>query len=176
MHVRGWADEVGGKNHRGGLTCKKLKRDWKSYNDQLIKRGELLIDLDFVENWEKELGEINRGKRGGPFDCPWSLIEFLAFPRYFFRLSLRQGEGFVEALAKLAPELGVPDYTSIHRGINRLGPKFERSLRGLGDDAVVAIDASGISSGEEAKEDEDDPGGPREDSRVRKRGFTYRER
>ncbi|TES83441.1 MAG: IS5 family transposase [Hadesarchaea archaeon] len=123
---------------------KKQKRDWKSYNDQLVKRGELLIDLDFVENWEKELEEMNLGKRGKPFDYPESLIEFLAFPRFFFKLPFRQEEGFVEALAKLLPELGVPDYTTIHRRINRLKPKFERSLRGLGDDVVIAVDASGI--------------------------------
>lgn len=123
---------------------KKVKRDWKSYNDQLVKRGELLIDLDFVENWEKELEEMNRGKRGKPFDYPWSLIEFLAFPRYFFRLPFRQEEGFIEALAKLVPELGIPDYSTICRRINRLQPKFERSLRGLSDDVVVAIDASGM--------------------------------
>ena len=103
-----------------------------------------MIDLDFVENWEKELEKMNRGKRGKPFDYPESLIEFLAFPRFFFRLPFRQEEGFVEALAKLLPELRVPDYTTIHRRINRLKPKFERSLRGLGDDVVVAIDASGI--------------------------------
>jgi len=123
---------------------KKVKRDWKSYNDQLVKRGELLIDLDFVENWEKELEEMNRGKRGKPFDYPWSLIEFLAFPRYFFRLPFRQEEGFVEALAKLVPELGIPDYSTICRRINCLQPKLERSLRGLGDDVVIAIDASGM--------------------------------
>lgn len=123
---------------------KNQKRDWKSYNDQLVKRGELLIDLDFVENWEKELEEMNRGKRGKPFDYPESLIEFLAFPRYFFGLPFRQEEGFVEALAKLLPELEVPDYTTIYRRINRLKPKFERSLRGLSDDVVIAIDASGI--------------------------------
>lgn len=123
---------------------KKQRRDWKSYNDQLVKRGELLIDLDFVKNWEKELEEMNLGKRGKPFDYPESLVEFLAFPRYFFGLPFRQEEGFVEALAKLLPELGVPDYTTIHRRINRLKPKFGRSLRGLGDDVVIAIDASGI--------------------------------
>jgi len=123
---------------------KKVKRDWKKYNDQLVKRGELLIDLDFVENWDKELEGMNRGKRGKPFDYPESLIEFLAFPRYFFKLPFRQEEGFVEALAKLLPELGVPDYSTICHRINKTTPKFERSLRGLGNDVVMAIDASGI--------------------------------
>jgi len=123
---------------------KKVERDWKKYNDQLVKRGELLVDLDFVENWDKELEGMNRGKRGKPFDYPESLIEFLAFPRYFFRLPYRQEEGFVEALSKLVPELGVPDYSTIYRRMDRLKPKFERSLRGLDDDVVIAIDASGI--------------------------------
>ncbi|MBC7219552.1 MAG: IS5 family transposase [Hadesarchaea archaeon] len=123
---------------------KKVKRDWKTYNDRLVKRGELLLDLDFVENWEKELEEMNRGKRGKPYAYPESLIEFLAFPRYFFRLPFRQEEGFVEALRKFVPELEVPDYSTICRRINSLQPKFERSLQDLGDDVVVAIDASGI--------------------------------
>ncbi len=123
---------------------KKQKRDWKEYNGQLVRRGELLIDLDFLENWEDELEEMNRGKQGKPFDYPESLVEFLAFPRYFFHLPFRQEEGFTKRLAKLVPELGVPDYSTICRRINRLKPKFERSLRELGDDVVVAVDASGI--------------------------------
>ena len=143
MHVEGWTDEVGDKTTEV-INMKKQKRDWASYNDQLVRRGELLIDLDFIKNWEKELEEMNCGKRGKPFDYPKSLVTFLAFPRYFFGLPFRQEEGFVEALAKLLPELEVPDYSTICRRINRLAPKFERSLRGLGDDVVVAIDASGI--------------------------------
>jgi len=123
---------------------KKQKRDWKEYNDQLVKRGELLVDLDFVENWEDELEVMNRGKRGKPFGYPESLIEFLAFPRYYFGLPFRQEEGFLRALAKLVSGLEVPDHATIHRRICRLMPKFERSLRGLGDDVVVAVDASGI--------------------------------
>jgi transposase len=123
---------------------KNVKRDWKTYNNQLVKRGELLLSLDFVENWEKELEEMNRGKRGKPYEYPESLIGFLAFPRYFFRLPYRQEEGFVEALRKFVPKLKVPNYSTICRRINDLQPKFERSLGNLGDDVVVAIDASGI--------------------------------
>jgi len=123
---------------------KRVKRDWKTYNDQLVKRGELLLDLDFVENWEEELEEMNGGKRGKPCQYPESLVEFLAFPRYFFRLPFKQEEGFVEALGKFVPELEVPDYSTICRRINDLQPRFERSLREPGNDVVVAIDASGI--------------------------------
>lgn len=122
----------------------KVERDWKTYNEQLVRRGELLLDLDFVENWEKELEEMNRGKRGKPFAYPESLIRFLAFPRYFFRLPFRQEEGFVAALAKFVPGLEAPNYSTICRRINSLPLEFKRSLRELGDDVVVAIDASGI--------------------------------
>ncbi len=121
-----------------------MSRDWKKYNGELVKRGELLIDLDFLENWEDELERMNEGKRGRPFEYPEQFIEFLGFPRYFFSLPYRQEEGFVEALAKLVPNLKAPDYTTIWGRINKLGPKLERSLEGLGNDVVVAIDASGI--------------------------------
>ncbi|MEM2875190.1 MAG: IS5 family transposase, partial [Candidatus Hadarchaeales archaeon] len=87
---------------------------------------------------------MNSGKRGKPFEYPESLIEFLAFPRYFFHLPFRQEEGFTRKLAELVPELRVPDYSTICRRINKLKLKFERSLRELGDDVVVAVDASGI--------------------------------
>ena len=42
------------------------RRDWVTYNEQLVKRGEYLLALDFVENWDKELAEMNDGKVGAP--------------------------------------------------------------------------------------------------------------
>jgi hypothetical protein len=29
------------------LTSEKKKRDWKKYNEELVRRGELLFDPDF---------------------------------------------------------------------------------------------------------------------------------
>jgi len=31
-----------------------MARDWVNYNEALVKRGEILIDLDFLKNWNKE--------------------------------------------------------------------------------------------------------------------------
>lgn len=120
-----------------------MSRDWKRYNGELVKRGELLIDLDFLENWDEELEGMNCGKRGRPFRYPKAFIEFLAFPRYFFGLP-RQEEGFIRAISKLVPRLETPDYTTIWERINKLKPDLKQSLEGLGDDVVVAIDTSGI--------------------------------
>jgi hypothetical protein len=37
-------------------------RDWKGYNEALVKRGLIFIDLDFVANWQRELKAMNDGK------------------------------------------------------------------------------------------------------------------
>jgi hypothetical protein len=30
----------------------KKKRDWKKYNEELVRRGELLFDPDFLSGWK----------------------------------------------------------------------------------------------------------------------------
>lgn len=53
-------------------------RDWRSYNEELVKRGEYLLEMGFVENWNKELAVMNEGKRGAPYLFPKTLIELQA--------------------------------------------------------------------------------------------------
>ncbi|MEM2259048.1 MAG: hypothetical protein QXE46_04050 [Candidatus Thermoplasmatota archaeon] len=43
------------------------ERNWKEYNEQLVRRGEFYISLDFMETWDEELEEMNYKKRGRPF-------------------------------------------------------------------------------------------------------------
>ena len=121
-----------------------MKRDWKEYNQELVRRGELLIDLVFLESWNQELKAMNRGKRGKPFAYPMSFVKFLAPVRVFFHLPYRQEEGFVEALSKFVPELKVPDYTTIYRRVSAFVPEFEQSLGDLDDEVIIAVDSSGV--------------------------------
>jgi len=123
-------------------------RNWKTYNDQLVKRGELLISLDFLENWDLELERMNSGKRGRAFIYPECFVKFLAPIRVFFGLPYRQEEGFVRALAKLLPGLMVPDYTTIYRRVSKFVPEFEESVSNLGEEIVIALDSTGIKVGE----------------------------
>ncbi|MDG6933673.1 MAG: hypothetical protein JRN68_03140 [Nitrososphaerota archaeon] len=44
---------------------KKKKRDWKKYNGELVRRGELLFDPDFLSGWEEEVNRLNEKKEGG---------------------------------------------------------------------------------------------------------------
>jgi len=121
------------------------RRDWKKYNRELVRRGELLLEHDFLKNWDRELNQMNKGKRGKPFEYPEGFVRFLAPIRVFFHLPYRQEEGFVEALSKLLPELkAVPDYSTIYRRVSAFVPEFEQNLEDLGDEVVIALDNSGV--------------------------------
>ena len=52
--------------------------NWQSVDDRLIRRGELLLSLDFLERYDEELGAMNCGKVGRPFSLTRSHIVFLA--------------------------------------------------------------------------------------------------
>jgi phosphopantetheinyl transferase len=41
-------------------------RDWREYNESLVKRGELYFTLSFLENCDRDQDKINRGKLGRP--------------------------------------------------------------------------------------------------------------
>ena len=40
---------------------------WSDYNESLVRRGEILLGFDVIDNWDIELAEMNRGKIGEPF-------------------------------------------------------------------------------------------------------------
>ena len=42
-------------------------RNWKEYNDQLVRRGEALMDFDFLKGWGVEIEGMNKGKIGKPY-------------------------------------------------------------------------------------------------------------
>jgi len=70
------------------------KRDWYSYNEALVRRGELELDSSVVEEWNMELKKRNDGKVGEPYHYPESYIRLLAFVRLLFHMPYRQTEGF----------------------------------------------------------------------------------
>ena len=37
--------------------------NWKNYNESLVKRGEVLLDFDVIDNWDSELEKMNKGKK-----------------------------------------------------------------------------------------------------------------
>lgn len=127
------------------------RRDWKTYNEQLVKRGEFLLDLNFVENWEKELGIMNLRKIGAPYLFPNSLIELQAV-WHAKRIPLRMIEGITRQLTKIGKVLDYNNYTTANRRINRLACKLSMPT---GNNLTLFSDGTGlqvIESGEYLRE------------------------
>ncbi len=121
-------------------------RNWKNYNESLVKRGEILLDFDVIDTWESELSKMNEGKEGRKFVYPDSFIKLLGCMRAYFHLPYRQTEGVVrEHASSTLPS--IPDYSNISRRINRLDIKISsddgKSIVN-DDNFVIAIDSTGI--------------------------------
>ena len=120
-------------------------RNWKKYNESLVKRGEILLDFDVIDNWDSELEKMNQGKEGRKFIYPESFIKLLGYMRAYFHLPYRQTEGVVRAhAANTLPS--IPDYSRICRRINRLNIKISDNDKSnlYDDNFVIAIDSTGV--------------------------------
>jgi len=121
--------------------------NWRNYNESLVKRGEVLLDFDVIDNWDNELEEMNENKKGRKFVYPDSFIKLLGYMRAYFHLPYRQTEGVVrEHASNTLPS--IPDYSNIRRRINRLDIKVDNhddDKSSVHDDNfVIAIDSTGI--------------------------------
>jgi hypothetical protein len=119
-------------------------RDWHSYNEALVRRGELDLDSSVLEEWKRELKKANDGKVGEPYHYPESYIRLLAFVRLLFHQPYRQTEGFVHFLSRFVEGLQAPDYSTIDRRVNRLQISLNESLIRSNEPVSIAVDSSGV--------------------------------
>ncbi len=82
---------------------------WKETDERLIKRGELILDLGFLEHYKEELKAMNTGKVGPPYRLTPSYIQLLTAIRYLYRMPYRQLKGFTRSLHNLVPKLPPAD-------------------------------------------------------------------
>ena len=117
---------------------------WSDYNESLVRRGEILLGFDVIDNWDIELAEMNRGKIGEPFHYPDTFVLMLGYAKAYFHLPYRQTEGIVNGHAgNRIPS--IPDFSTISRRINRLDLKLENKNRTREDEyIIITIDSSGI--------------------------------
>jgi len=129
---------------RDGVSKYVDKRNWPEYNERLVKRGELYLTLDFLDNWDHSVKQLNEGKRGRPYEFPWEFIEFLGYI-HLLLMPYRQIEGFLRKLSEFIPEIKVADYTTIWWRISRLElPSLSPVLESSDEPIVVAVDSSGV--------------------------------
>ena len=74
--------------------------NWPSYNQSLVRKGEILLGFDVIKNWDTELKEMNQGKVGEPFRYPNTFLLLLGYAKAYFHLPYRQTEGIAQGHAK----------------------------------------------------------------------------
>lgn len=121
-----------------------MQRDWAKYNEQLVKRGEFYLSLDFLDKNHAELEKMNYNKRGRPFAYADSFIRFTAFLRVAFSLEYRQTEGVLRALSKYIPQIDCADYTTLWRRSTKLTFSLPEAIKD--PSRVVIVDGTGIKT------------------------------
>ncbi|BAB59282.1 TVG0147168 [Thermoplasma volcanium GSS1] len=100
-------------------------RNWPGYNEELVIRSTFLFNLDFVQQWDQEVTNMNRGKRGSPYLFPESFMKFMMMWKQF--LDYRALEGMARSLAdmKKIPQYGY--YTTVWHRIHDMKPTLDIS-------------------------------------------------
>ena len=121
--------------------------NWPVYNQSLVRRGEILLGFDVINNWNTELKEMNKDKIGEPFHYPNTFLLLLGYAKAYFHLPYRQTEGVAQGHAH-GKVPSIPDYTTISRRISRLDIKIndtDGKNKGFeGEYIIIAIDSTGI--------------------------------
>ena len=119
------------------------KRDWRQYNECLVKRGEFLLDCEWVESWDEEVEEMNRNKVGRPYVFPNSLIELQGI-WHALNIPYRMIEGITRQLYRMARLPAYNDYSTINRRVNKLPLQLEMPHPSEG--LVLFADGSGLQA------------------------------
>ena len=111
-----------------------MRRDWKKYNKELVRRREILIDLGSIA-----VTPNRQKKRGRPYTYPEQLIILLLFLKFALRLPYRQTEGVAR---KTFGRLGIkiPNFRTLHYRLS----KGEFGLKELPDDFVIVLNSSAL--------------------------------
>ena len=64
--------------------------DGPSYNQSLVRHGQVLLDYDVLDGWDHELSQMNHGKIGEQYDHPDLFMQLLGYMRVYFHLPYRQ--------------------------------------------------------------------------------------
>lgn len=123
-------------------------KSWHDYNESLVERGRVLIDVSFLKSANDEIKKMNKDKVGAPFQYPRSYIEFVAFLKVGFKIPYRTVQGIVRGLSEYL-RLEEMHFTHIRRRILKLKPSVRNlGFEGQGDDdkpITLIVDASGLT-------------------------------
>lgn len=119
-------------------------RNWSTYNESLIERGRILIDIGFIKSYKRELAKMNNKKVGRPFLYPHSYVQFLAFLKIGFSISYRTVQGIVRGLGDYI-KLDEIHFTQLRRRIKKMCTSVRHIYNNEGKSTInLGVDASGL--------------------------------
>jgi hypothetical protein len=123
-------------------TLRYRVRNWKDYNQALIRRGSLTIWIEeaTLHGWCQNMRD---GLVGAPTTYSDLAIQALLTLKAVFSLPLRQTQGFAQSVLRLmASELPTPSYSTLSRRADRLAVALPRRTK---DEPLhVVIDSTGL--------------------------------
>ena len=133
------------KDKKNEKRKKRRKINWSEYNESLVRRGEVMFDTDFLDNWRAELKIMNKGKEGAKYLYPNSLISLLATVHVYL-LPYRQLEGFLRMMSIHIEKLqeAVPDYTTMWWRVVKVKVHLNPKINLEKDPITIAVDSTGI--------------------------------
>jgi IS5 family transposase len=119
-------------------------RNWKQYNESLVKRGSITFwfDEESLANWYTGSQKLGRGRPEKYSDkaihCGLTLKALLG-------LTLRSTEGFLKSLMELMGlEIDVPDYTSLCKRQKMLDVKLPLMKKRPDEKLDIVVDTTGL--------------------------------
>ncbi|HEY6535444.1 MAG TPA: hypothetical protein VIY08_06550 [Candidatus Nitrosocosmicus sp.] len=82
--------------------------NWSTYNQSLVRRGEILLGFDVINNWNTKLRDEPRQNRRA-ISLSKHFSSFLGYAKAYFHLPYRQTEGIAQDHAK-GKLPSIPDY------------------------------------------------------------------
>jgi hypothetical protein len=131
-----------------------LNKSWHDYNESLIERGRILMDISFLGSSKKEIKNMNKGKVGAAFEYSHTYIQFLAFLKIGFKIAYRTVQGIIRGLSDYI-KIEEIHFTQIRRRILKVKPSVGNlNLDNDNDDddddddnkpITLIVDASGLT-------------------------------
>ena len=119
-------------------------KSWHDYNESLIERGRVLIDVSFLKSSNKEIKKMNIGKVGAPFQYSDSYIQFLAFLKIGFKIPYRMVQGIVRGLSEYVRIGKEIHFTHIRRRMIKIKPSIGNDNDNE-EPITLVVDASGLT-------------------------------
>ena len=117
---------------------------WHEYNESLIERGRVLIDVSFLKSANVEIKKMNEGKVGAPFQYGDSYIQFLAFLKIGFKIPYRTVQGIVRGLSDYV-KIEEMHFTHMRRRMLKVKPSIEEMDFENEEPITLIVEASGLT-------------------------------